>query len=77
MDLLEEEESVIWILYYLENFRIIISVVFLYEDNVKLFSVDDKWFINVFGEFLGKLIFYRYYGYVYVYVCIYEIKLKV
>lgn len=77
MDLLEEEESVIRILYYLENFRIIISVVFLYEDNVKLFSVDDKRFINVFGEFLGKLIFYRYYGYVYVYVCIYEIKLKV
>lgn len=75
MDLLEEEESVIWILYYLENFRIIISVVFLYEDNVKLFSVEDKRFINVFGEFLGKLIFY--YGYVYVYVCIYEIKFKV
>lgn len=73
MDLLEEEESVIRILYYLENFRIIISVVFLYEDNVKLFSVDDKRFIDVFGEFLGKLIFY--YGYVY--VCIYEIKVKV
>lgn len=62
MDLLEEEESVIRILYYLENFRIIISVVFLYEDNVKLFNVDDKRFINVFGEFLGKFIFY--YGYV-------------
>lgn len=77
MDLLEEEESVIRTPYYLENFRTIISAVLSYEDNAKLFSADDKRFINVFGELSGKLISYRYYGHVHVYACTYEIKLKV
>lgn len=77
MDLLEEEESVIRTPYYLENFRTIISAVLSYEDNAKLFSADDKRFINVFGELSGKLISYYGHVHVYVYACTYEIKLIV
>lgn len=75
LDLLEEEESVIRTPYYLENFRTIISAVLSYEDNAKLFSADDKRFIDVFGELSGKLISYN--GHEHVYACTYEIKLKV